>query len=343
MGSLAQRLAEQSGARHRCEVDASLSQSFLAAGHGIVSQTDKQVESREYYSLLGVSGSDWEATRRCVRSWLEDGPARATSAGGADLPVIWSPHAEAVTSSPPDAADLVGDAPHDRAQLPASQDRHVPLDFGEKVHGFQDDFSGLVRDPSWVAVPADRDCYQQANGVLHVTATDTNPSHLLYKGTEYAGAVQEVLARIRVNALAAGPNPIAGISVAANPAAAHAGEGINFIFINDPGDCLGAAGPVLRLVDDWRAWGPAVPDVYWKTDSWYWLRLGQTGASSGADANIHAKIWRADGTEPEPADWQIESGPRWTVRTCRRAPGRTTARRPNSKLTTSCSKPKGSR
>jgi hypothetical protein len=279
---------------------------FSPLGMDLFALTDKQVESREYYSLLGVSGGDWEATRQCVRSWLENGPVHATSPGGADLPVIWSVHAEAVTSSPPDTSDLLGHATYDSSQPAASQERHVPRDFGEKVHGFQDDFSELVRDPSWVAVPADRDCYRQADGVLHVTTTDTNPSHLLYQGTEYVGAVQEVLARIRVNALAAGSNPIAGISVAANPDAAHAGEGINFNFINDPGDCLGAAGPVLRLVDDWRAWGPAVPDFYWKTDVWYWLRLGQTGASSGADVNIHAKIWRADGTEPEPADWQIE-------------------------------------
>ena len=79
---------------------------FSPLGMDLFALTDKQVEGREYYSLLGVSGGDWEATRRCVRSWLENGPAHATSASGADLPVIWSPRAEAVTSSPPDTSDL---------------------------------------------------------------------------------------------------------------------------------------------------------------------------------------------------------------------------------------------
>ena len=278
---------------------------FSPLGMDLFALTDKQVEGREYYSLLGVSGGDWEATRRCVRNWLENDPAGAITADAADLPAIWSPSANVVSSSPPDTSQLTGVAPHPTLQSAPSQEPHFPLDMGVQVNGFQDDFDDLVRNPVWVAVPADRDCYQQADGVLRVTTTDTNPSHLLFKGTDYDAAVQEVLARIRVKALAAGANPVAGITVAANPDAAHAGEGINFIFINDPGDCLGAAGPVLRLVDDWRAWGPAVPDIYWKTDVWYWLRLGQTGPSPGADTNIHAKIWRADGSEPEPAEWQI--------------------------------------
>ena len=195
--------------------------------------------------------------------------------------------------------------------------------------------SVILRDPSWVAVPADRDCYRQADGVLHVTTTDTNPSHLLYKGTEYAGAVQEVLARIRVKALAAGPNPIAGISVAANPDAAHAGEGINFIFINDPGDCLGAAGPVLRLVDDWRAWGPAVPEFYWKTDVWYWLRLGQTGREFWGGCEHPCEDLAAPTGPNRNRLIGRSSGPAMDGPDLPACAGRTTARRPNSKSTTS--------
>ena len=62
---------------------------------------------------------------------------------------------------------------------------HVPLDFGQNVSGFQDDFSGVTRDPNWVAVPSDRDDYKQADGVLRVTTMDANPCHLLCQAAGY--------------------------------------------------------------------------------------------------------------------------------------------------------------
>ncbi|MHB9078604.1 MAG: Ig-like domain-containing domain [Pirellulaceae bacterium] len=434
---------------------------FSPLGMDLFALSDEEAVQGVYYSLLGVSGDDWEVTRRSVRQWLEKGTAAlADPASGADLPVVWTPHIlvqqpqdaivragrgatlSVVTADVPslayqwqranpgtstyqdiagakgpdytteplagtadgvkfrciltlpestltslsatvhvddaipqlvsarvplDRADrivvafsepvvapasatnfaldhgvevtgvLAGAAPHqlelattpltpgqsytltvhrifDRvghetapnASCPVDFTPLLPLDCGQIVCGFQDDFNGEMRDPHWVAVPAQRDCYTQAEGVLQVTTMDTNPSHLLYAAAGYDHAVQEVLARIRIKQIALGAHPTAGISVACSPETAHAGEAINFIFLQDPGDTLGVSGPVLRLVDDWRAWGPAVPEFTWATDNWYWMRLSQTVSSAAHDANIHAKVWRADGTEPEPATWQVE-------------------------------------
>ncbi len=58
----------------------------------------------------------------------------------------------------------------------------LPVDVGQVVSGFQDDFDAVVRDPHWVAVPADHDCYKQVDGVLQVTTMGVNPCHLIYKG-----------------------------------------------------------------------------------------------------------------------------------------------------------------
>ena len=279
---------------------------FSPLGMDFFALADDVVARGEFYSLLGVSGGNWEVTRTSVRRWLEKGERVANPDSGADLPAVWTAQAGPDPLNVHGNAEPVGNASRPHTARDEDCSPQVPLDFGHVVNGFQDEFSGVVRDPNWVAVPADRDGYRQADGVLRVTSMDANPSHLLYQAAGYDGAAQEVLARIRVRAGTPGPSPIAGIAVASSPEAAHAGEAINLVFLQDPGDCLGVAGPVLRLVDDWRAWGPAIPDFTWEPDAWYWLRLGQTGASAGKDTNIRAKIWRADGTEPEPANWQIE-------------------------------------
>jgi hypothetical protein len=84
--------------------------------------------------------------------------------------------------------------------------------------------------------------------------------------------------------------------VGSDPNASHPGEGINFTF----GMSMGC-----RFLDDYRAWGPQVPNFKWQLNTWYWLRLSQTGNSTDQGSNIFAKVWLADGTEPEPADWQL--------------------------------------
>lgn len=279
---------------------------FSPLGMDLFALSDQQVADREFYSLLGVSGGDWESTRRSVRSWLESASGRADPNAVANLPAVWNPEAQIMSGPEPDTSSSASPTTRPTPSATITLAEHRPFDFGQWVAGFQDEFSTPTRDPRWKAVPAEPDGYRQADGVLHVTTMNTNPSHLLYEGAAYDGAVQEVLARMRIVTTASGPNPMAGIAVGADPSAAHAGEAINCIFILDPGDCLGAAGPVVRLIDDWRAWGPAVPDFFWKPDVWYWVRLKQTGSIPVGDPNIYAKIWRADGTEPEPNDWQME-------------------------------------
>jgi hypothetical protein len=85
----------------------------------------------------------------------------------------------------------------------AQTNASTPYDYGTVVNGFQDNFTNAIRDPGWVAVNAgNEDPYVQTNGVLRVFSptNDENPDHLIYNPTPvtYDGAVQEVLARIRV-------------------------------------------------------------------------------------------------------------------------------------------------
>src|SRR5262245_12928212 len=53
----------------------------------------------------------------------------------------------------------------------------TPVDVGQTVSGFQDDFSGAARDANWIVVGAGGDYYEQANGVLKVTVIDSDPNH----------------------------------------------------------------------------------------------------------------------------------------------------------------------
>ena len=54
----------------------------------------------------------------------------------------------------------------------AQPTQFTPIDLGQTLNGFQDDFTGAARDPNWVAVGPGGDLYEQANGVLRVTVTD---------------------------------------------------------------------------------------------------------------------------------------------------------------------------
>jgi hypothetical protein len=175
-----------------------------------------------------------------------------------------------------------------------------PMDVGSIVNGFQDDFSSAMRNPDWVSVPAESDPFWvQANGVLSITTMSPNPNHLLYKpATPYDDSTQEVLARIRVKALDPNNDALVGPAVGCNPndPGGHPGAGINFM--------LTGQGPSAILLNDYIVWGPVVPGFTPALNTWYWLRLRQEGANTAAEANIRAKVWLADGTEPEPANWQ---------------------------------------
>lgn len=190
-----------------------------------------------------------------------------------------------------------------------AQGQFTPVDVGQTVNGFQDDFAGAARDPNWVAVGPAGDLYEQVDGLLRVTAASGDPNHLLYTAPGYSDAVQEVLARIRLISFDSGAYPRGGIGVGVN---VDTSQGIELHFRDWTDQAIDGHLRHLRLLDDLRAWGPGVrpplPTGDWTTNSWYWLRLRQTGSSSATGANIHAKMWLADGTMPEPEQWQLDWG-----------------------------------
>jgi hypothetical protein len=177
----------------------------------------------------------------------------------------------------------------------------VPFDFGQAVTGYQDDFDAATRNPLWLPVPPEKDAYEQTGGLLKVTVVGDNPgldTHLLYAAPGYSDTVQEVLARIRITNFGKGDPARCGIAVAVN---ADDSQGINLHFRDN--DQNGVLGRQFKLLDDRRAWGPPGYDLDWENNSWYWLRLRQTGPN--APDNLQGKVWKADGTEPEPIDWQL--------------------------------------
>ncbi|MCL5097647.1 MAG: hypothetical protein M1608_08985 [Candidatus Omnitrophica bacterium] len=179
----------------------------------------------------------------------------------------------------------------------------VPIGFGLPINGFQDDFTGATRNSNWVPVPAENDAYVQANGVLNITTLAGNPNHLLYEATGYSSEAQEVLLRMRFRTLAEpAANAIVGAAVGANPDDTHPGAGINFLLSNTYAPTTGMH---AQMLNDYIAWGPVVPNFVPQANTWYWLRLRQTSTNTAAGPNIFAKAWLADGTQPEPADWQI--------------------------------------
>ena len=183
-----------------------------------------------------------------------------------------------------------------------AQVKFAPADFGQTVTGFQDDFTGATRDPNWVAVPPEKDNYDQANGVLTVTVIGEGAfdTHLLYEAPGYDDTVQEVLARIRVTSFGLGDAARCGAAVAVDP---ESSQGINLHFRDHAQD--GLQGRQFKLLDDRRAWGPRGLDIKWEDNAWYWLRLRQTGPGTDAANNIQGKVWLADGSVPEPGNWQL--------------------------------------
>lgn len=184
-----------------------------------------------------------------------------------------------------------------------------PAELGQTVNGYQDDFTGASRNPDWKVRGPGGDHYEQADGLLRVSARAGDPNHLLYEAPGYSTNVQEVLARIRITAFGTNDAARAGIGVAV---ATNNSQGINLHFRNFTQDNV--AGRQFKLLDDARAWGPPGLPVEWQTNQWFWLRLRQEPNAGGGTNDVLAKAWRADGTTPEPADWQM----RWDY-----TPGRT--------------------
>ena len=176
-----------------------------------------------------------------------------------------------------------------------------PVDRGQVVNGFQDDFTSETRNPNWKPVGPGGDLYRQANGLLSVTVRANDPNHLLYDGPDYNSTVQEVLARMRITAFGVNADgPRAGIAVGV---ADTNSQGINLHFRNFTQDNV--SGRQFKLLDDARAWGPPGLKLDWQTNVWYWLRLRQEKDAAGGTNDVFGKVWLADGQTPEPSAWQL--------------------------------------
>jgi CotH protein/lamin tail-like protein/Ig-like domain-containing protein/chitobiase/beta-hexosaminidase-like protein len=175
----------------------------------------------------------------------------------------------------------------------------VPVDVRTIVNGFQDDFDGTALGPNWVVSGAN--VFSAGSGFLHVTSASGDPNHLLYELPGYSNTVQEVLARIRIVNFGTGDAARAGVAVGVDPVSS---QGINYLFRTSSSE--GQTGNHTAFLDDARAWGPG-QNFVWQTNVWYWMRLRQepNAVSQGGVNDVFAKIWLADGSVAEPANWQL--------------------------------------
>ena len=176
----------------------------------------------------------------------------------------------------------------------------VPVDVGQTVHGFQDDFDGSALNPDWTATGAAQGIYSVSDSLLKVVSAVGDPNHLLYAAPGYDRTTQEVLARIRITRFGEGDEARGGVAVGVD---ASSSQGINLHFRNVNSE--GQSGHHTSFLDDLRAWGPGY-GFGWLENTWYWLRLRQEPDAPAQGAITHAfgKIWPADGSAAEPAAWE---------------------------------------
>jgi len=175
----------------------------------------------------------------------------------------------------------------------------VPIDVGTTVNGFQDDFEGTALNSNWVVAGAN--VFSVSGGLLHVVSATGDPNHLLYEAAGYDNSVQEVLARIRVLSFGSGDLVRGGVGAGIDPSSTR---GLNYLFRENTSD--GQTALHLAFLDDLILWGP-VQSFIWQTNTWYWMRLRQdpNAASLGGVNDVFGKIWLGDGTQAEPANWQL--------------------------------------
>lgn len=183
------------------------------------------------------------------------------------------------------------------ARLAILHAQHVPVDVGQTVRGFQDDFSGASLSSAWKV--AGENVYSVGNGRLREISAGGDPNHLIYRGASYDSTVQEVLARMRILEFGNGDAVRGGVATVVSDDAAN--EGINYHFRNEPSD----GDRHFEFLDDKRAWANEYP-FDWKNNTWYWVRLRHEpdALAGGGTDDVFAKVWLADGSTPEPTGWQ---------------------------------------
>jgi len=208
--------------------------------------------------------------------------------------------ATAYTLTATDIADLNGNT---SASLnsPIDQSKAVPTEFAagaSSFTGYQDDFNTASRDSRWVPRGPGGDVYNQAQsggiGTLRVTTAAGDPNHLLFEDNSYDKNNQEILARIRVVNADVGDNVRGGVATSVESNS----QGFNYHFRNE-----GALARHTEFLDDARSWGPEF-DLNWVNNTWYWVRFKSLPNTDAGAPDLFAKVWKADGTEPEPEDWQ---------------------------------------
>ncbi len=189
--------------------------------------------------------------------------------------------------------DFFGNAVPAGSRIAVDLQAFLPVEMGQSVRGFQDNFDGTQRNPDWVPTGAGGDVYVQADGVLHVGSPAGDPNHLLYMASGYDPDNQEVLARIRLKS----PGGRRGITVATVigfGGQSHAGNNL-----------LLPSNQKIQFLEDFCCFGPAADFPGGKTDGWYWLRFKRLANPELDQPGWFGKIWPADLDTPEPADWQL--------------------------------------
>jgi hypothetical protein len=188
----------------------------------------------------------------------------------------------------------------------------VPLEFGQAVNGFQDNFNSATMNSAWTPVPSDNNPFTQSGGMLHMNTltniTGENPVHLFYEpAAGYSSDTQEVLMRMRITVSTESGNALDGVAVGGDPKAG--GEAANLSMVNTGGPFVFLFGDIGTLANSGVSVGvlgdPSNPAFLWQTNAWYWLRLRMSTASPASYVNnLYAKIWLSDRSTPEPLEWQ---------------------------------------
>jgi hypothetical protein len=196
--------------------------------------------------------------------------------------------------------DLLGNVTATQ-NIAVDQNPAFPVDIGTSVAAYQDSFDGASRDARWTPRGPGGDVYNQnaadegGRGTLLVTTANGDPNHLLFEDPSYDKNNQEILARLKVINAANGDLPRGGVasSVEANS------QGFNLHFRDE-----GGLGRHIEFLDDARSWGPEL-DYDWENNQYYWMRFKVAPNTAPGAADLFGKIWKGDGTEPEPDDWQF--------------------------------------
>jgi hypothetical protein len=188
------------------------------------------------------------------------------------------------------------------APVPRAFSATIPTNFAEygtAVNGYQDQFTGTALDVGWTVYGGITTSV--SGGYLHVSGATTDPSKIMYTGASYDGVTQNVLAMIKVTSTSGTNDSRVGVSTSNTTA----GQGMNLMFRGAPSFSN------VAFLNDFIAHGPQ-NTFTWQQDVLYWMRTlhapNKTGGTDPAFNGVNdcfGKVWPADGTTPEPTNYQF--------------------------------------